>query len=102
MDVDTITVELLDERVEFSIVELTELCGTTLAEIHDLIAEGIVTPTGAHPETWRFSGTSLVRIRTVLRLEAELGVNRAGAALALELIEQVAELERRLRQLGAG
>jgi chaperone modulatory protein CbpM len=87
--------------VQYTFYEVAELCETTAAEITDLITEGIVTPVGAGPGTWRFTGASVLRVRTALRLEAELGLNRAGAALALELLERVAELERRLRELGA-
>lgn len=100
MERDTITVELLDEGIEISVSELTELCDTTLAEIADMIAEGIVTPVGGEPGGWRFSGLSVVRVRTALRLEAELGLNRPGVALALELLDELAALRRRLRELG--
>jgi hypothetical protein len=64
-----------------------------------LIAEGIVDPRGPEPRAWRFTGTSVVRIQTALRLERDLGLNRAGAALVLQLLDDVQELRRRLRRL---
>jgi chaperone modulatory protein CbpM len=36
----------------------------------------------------------------VLRLERDLGVNRAGAALALDLLDQLAALRARLARHG--
>jgi chaperone modulatory protein CbpM len=36
------------------------------------------------------------RVRTVVRLQRDLGVNLPGAALALELLERIEELQRRL------
>jgi chaperone modulatory protein CbpM len=95
-----IAAELLDERVEFTLREVSHLCGVGPDEVVELIAEGIVTPRGAgEPRQWRFTGTSVVRIQTALRLERDLGVNRAGAALVLELLDDVQALRRRLRRL---
>jgi len=35
------------------------------------------------------------RVRTAVHLQRDLGVNLAGAALALELLDRIAELEHR-------
>ena len=41
---------------------------------------------------WHFPGYCLRRVRIVQRLESDLGLNLAGAALALELLEEVEDL----------
>jgi hypothetical protein len=43
---------------------------------------------------WRFHIGSVRRVRMVRRLQRDLGVNLPGAALALELLDRIAKLER--------
>ena len=79
------------------LVTLAELCRSCTVEIETvslLVTEGILDPVGAELEQWRFSITSLRRVKTVIHLQRDLGVNLAGAALALELMDQIAELKR--------
>ena len=45
---------------------------------------------------WRFSASCLRRARIAQRLECDLGVNLAGAALALELLDEVERLSAKL------
>jgi chaperone modulatory protein CbpM len=55
-----------------------------------------VEPIGRRPESWQFRGVSLRRIRCAQRLEDDLGVNTAGVALVLDLLEELEELRTRL------
>ncbi len=79
---------------------VSELC--RVFELHaddliELVEYGVVEPaTGRHPAEWRFSGHALVRIRRALRLRHDLAVGPAGAALALDLIEELGRLRARL------
>jgi chaperone modulatory protein CbpM len=102
MDESLVAAELLDERAEFTLREVVRLCRIGPDQVVELVAEGIVAPQGEAPLEWRFSGTSVVRIQTALRLEQDLGVNRAGAALVLDLLEDLRELERRLQRQTEG
>ena len=45
---------------------------------------------------WQFSANSVLRIHTVTRLQQDLGVNLAGAVLALELLDEVKTLRRQV------
>jgi chaperone modulatory protein CbpM len=47
----------------------------------------------------RFTRSSVVRVRTVLRMQRDLNVNLAGAALALDLLERIETLQARLRSI---
>ena len=94
-----VTGDLLDEEFELSFVELCRACRLPAERIEMLIAEGVIEPRGRDPRSWRFTGVTLTRIRTVQRLEQDLGVNPSGAALALELIEEITHLRRRVRRL---
>ena len=46
----------------------------------------------------RFHGDSLARMRLATRLMQDLEINTAGVALALDLLDRIAELESRLRR----
>ena len=86
---------IVDEHAELTLVELSLACGRPAEWILELVDEGILEPVGQDQPHWRFHGVSLRRARIVNRLQSDLGVNLAGAALALDLIEEVAELRRR-------
>ena len=91
---------LLDDQIVFNLRETCQICGTPAEAVIEMVDEGIVLPCGATPRDWRFSGTMIKRLQTALRLEHDLGVNLAGAALVLELLEELDELRclrRRLR-----
>jgi chaperone modulatory protein CbpM len=56
----------------------------------------VLQPRGASRESWRFGGDALARIRLATRLSRDLDVNTSGVALALDLLDRIAELESRL------
>jgi chaperone modulatory protein CbpM len=49
---------------------------------------------------WRFSGGTVVRVRSALRLQRDLGVNLAGIGLALDLMEELEGLRAQLHRQG--
>ena len=49
----------------------------------------------------RFRGASLPRARVAVRLTRDLEVNTAGVALALDLLDEIAELRSQLARAGA-
>ena len=58
---------------------------------------GILEPLGKQGRHWRFRANSVKRARVAMRLHRDLGVNLAGAALALDLLERIERLDSRLR-----
>lgn len=98
-ELSLLTGEVLEEEVELSLAELCSTCRVPAERIFELVEEGILEPRGHTSALWRFSGVSVYRVRCVQRLENDLGVNVAGAALALELIGQLDELRMRLQRL---
>jgi len=90
---------IVDDEAEFSLVELSHACGRSADWVLELVEEGVIEPIGNDQAHWRFRGTCLRRVRIVERLETDLGVNLAGAALALELLEEVETLRRKLGNL---
>lgn len=91
---------ILEEQSDLTLTELGRACAVHVDFIVELVAEGILTPFGREPHRWRFSGLHMRRARVALRLQRDLGVNFAGAALALQLLDELETLRARLRILG--
>ncbi len=89
--------ELLDDT-ELTLAELCRTCRLSAEQVLELVEEGIVQPRGRQVEQWRFHGTCVRRIRCAVTLRRDLGVNWAGAGLALELLEEIDTLRRRLQR----
>lgn len=79
--------------------QLCHACGVHADWIVSLVEESIIEPQGNEVHLWRFSGTSLVRVRSALRLQRDLGVNLAGIALALDLMEELENLRAQLKTM---
>ncbi len=108
---------VVEEQIEFTLVELSRACGADEEQITALIVEGVIEPIAPAGETapayagrrrtpaapraqWRFSGSSLRRARLAMSLARDLEVNPPGVALALDLIAEIDELRAQLHRLG--
>ena len=91
--------DLIDEDVEMTLAQLCRACEISEAQIIELVEQGIIDPLGPEPAEWRFVSISLRRVRITRNLQRDLGVNAPGAALALELLEEIEDLRARLRRL---
>jgi chaperone modulatory protein CbpM len=90
--------QIVDEDVEFTLVELSRVSGASAEEITLWVAEGAFEPKGAGPQEWRFSGASLCRVRTAFRLARDLQINASGIALALDLLDEIEALKTRSKR----
>ena len=88
------------EEDSLTLGQLCRACGVHADWIISLVEESIIEPQGKEMRLWRFSGASLIRTRSALRLQRDLGVNLAGIALALDLIEELESLREQLKMLG--
>ena len=93
-----VTGDVMDDNQAISMVELCRCCSLPAEQVVSMINNGIVEPIESHItiSRWQFSGDSVIRIQTAIRLERDLGVNLAGAALALELLDEVKSLRQQL------
>jgi chaperone modulatory protein CbpM len=91
---------LLDERAVLTLAEVCRACAVHAERIVELVEEGVLAPDGRESRQWRFTGTQLRYATIAVRLQSDLGVNPAGAALALQLLEEVEALRTRVRALG--
>lgn len=87
--------QILEEETPLSLEELCRACAAEREVIVELVEEGVleVDAGGLH-----FTGRSLRRARMALRLQRDLGVNVAGVALVIELLERIEVLERGQRK----
>jgi chaperone modulatory protein CbpM len=85
--------KILDDENDLSLIQLCDICNLTPELIIEMVNEGILDPTGENKKSWRFSYTIIERVHKVQRLQNDLNVNLAGAALALHLLEKIEQLE---------
>ena len=85
---------LLDSRTTFTLVEFCSACGVEQRRVIEMVEEGVIEPI-ADQDDWQFHGEALLRAKRALRLVRDLGVNWPGAALALDLLEEIERLRRR-------
>ena len=88
--------EVIETRVELTLNDLCEICSVSSERVVRLVDEGLVEPVGSEPSEWLFSGRSVRRIVVAERLSRDLRVNEAGAALVLDLLDEVKQLRQRL------
>jgi chaperone modulatory protein CbpM len=89
----------LGEGDWIAVTEVCRLCLIDMTAVIELVELGVATSRGPSPEQWVLPAASLPRLLLAGRLIRDLGVNVTGAALAVELLEDRGDLERRLRRL---
>lgn len=87
---------VVEEEVQLTTIELCRACAASEQQIEVWVLEGVLQPSGESPDEWRFAGNSLARMRLATRLMRDLDLNTPGVALALDLLDRIAELETRL------
>lgn len=90
---------LLDDSVEFSLSDVCHTCHVHAEVVMQLVEVGALEPHGQKPSQWRFTGHAIRRLVRAINLQRDLGINLAGAALALELLDEIDYLRDRLRIL---
>ena len=91
-----IRAEVVEEVVEFTLVELSQACNATPAQLAALVAEGVLAPAGQTGDDWRFAGTALRRARLALRLARDLELTPPALALVLDMLDEITSLRARL------
>ena len=87
---------VVENEVHMTIVELSHASRTPEDLIMTWVSEGVLSPAGSSPQDWRFSGDSLLRAKTAAQLTHDLELNVPGVALALDLLDEIAQLRARL------
>ena len=92
-----LSVEIIDDQATFTLAELCRCFDVQAEVIEELVEQGILEPVGQEGRHWCFPSSALRRTRITLRLRRDLGVNLSGAALVLDLLDRIEELDTRLR-----
>ena len=86
-----VTEVLIDEQPKLNLDELCAACQVTPEFIDDLIDYGIL-----ELESTEFNAEHLRRVRTVVRLQHDLEVNLPGAAVILDLMDELDDMRKQL------
>ncbi|MEP2031390.1 MAG: chaperone modulator CbpM [Paracoccaceae bacterium] len=88
-----LTGELLDSLTS---VELCRFCDADENWVTELVGHGVLDPEGRSFQEWHFRGVNIVRAKKARRLQRDLGINVAGIAMVLDLLQEREELLRAL------
>ena len=86
------------EESRFSLDELCDVCQVPSGFVFELIEYAILHPEGEE-DAWIFNVSQLARLQTTMRLQRDLEVNLAGAALVLDLLDEIEDLENKVALL---
>jgi chaperone modulatory protein CbpM len=87
---------IVEQSIELDLDQLSSSLGCDVDLIVTLVHEGALEVQGDTPTQWRFHGSALQRARRAVRLVRDLDINPPGVALALDLLDQVRQLEAQL------
>jgi chaperone modulatory protein CbpM len=90
---------ILEDQTELTLGDICRACAAEAPLIVEMVDEGVLIPSGNAPAQWRFTGVHIQRAKTALTLQRDLGVNLPGAALAIQLIEELESLRAQLHRL---
>jgi chaperone modulatory protein CbpM len=90
---------ILEEQTELTLADVSRACAVHAEYIVELVEEGVLSPAGREPASWRFTGVHMHRATMSLRLQRDLKINLAGVALALQLLEEIEALRSRIRAM---
>ena len=91
---------ILEKESALTLAELCWTCQTPAETIIRMVDHGVIAPIeGTSTRQWRFHCSALIRADKALRLKQDLGINLAGTALALELLDEIDDLRQKLNQI---
>ena len=76
--------------------DLCRFCSADAEWIRELVAHGVISPRGRSESSWEFHGISISRAKKARRLNRDLGINAAGVAMVLDLLDERDRLMRRI------
>ncbi len=95
---DILSGYIVENEPRLTLRQLCDACAVRAEYIIELVDEGFIEPSGIERSHWCFSGVSIKRVQRARRLQQDLGINLAGVALAVELIDEIEHLRARLER----
>ncbi len=93
---DILSGNIVENETRLTLRQLCDSCAVRAEYIIDLVDEGFIEPSGVEKSHWCFSGVSIKRVQKAKRLQRDLGINLAGVALVIDLIDEIEYLRARL------
>jgi len=96
---DILSGHIVENETRLTLRQLCDSCAVRAEYIIELVDEGFIEPSGVEKSHWCFSGVSIKRVQKAKRLQRDLGINLAGVALAIDLIDEIEYLRARLESM---
>jgi len=96
---DILTGKIVENETRLTLRQLCDACAVRAEYIIELVDEGFIEPSGVEKSHWCFNGVSIRRVQKAKRLQHDLGVNLAGVALAIDLMDEIDFLRARLDRM---
>ena len=93
---DILSGHIVENETRLTLRQLCDACAVRADYIIELVDEGFIEPSGVEKSHWCFSGVSIKRVQKAKRLQRDLGINLAGVALVIDLIDEIEYLRARL------
>ena len=82
------------ESNEVTLDNLAALAGIHPALVERFVEYGLIDPIATHGSLFLFDSSKSLRLRSIMRLRNDLGINLQGVAVVLDLIQRLSDLER--------
>jgi chaperone modulatory protein CbpM len=96
--IDIFSGNIVEDETRLTMRQLCDACAVRAEYIIELVNEGFIEPSGVEKSHWCFSGLSIRRVHKEKRLQHDLGINLAGVALVVELMDEIEQLRARLER----
>jgi chaperone modulatory protein CbpM len=93
--VATAAASVMDESLELTLQQFCRYSDLESEQIVEMVAEGIIEPSGTRPAEWLFNGYMLKRVQIAVRLQRDLEINLPGVAVILELLNELEQLRQK-------
>lgn len=94
---ETLIGEILNDENEISLRQICNACQLPAEIVIEYVEYGVIEPIQSSNANLFFHSHCINRILTARRLQDDLGLNNAGVALAIDLIDELNEVRHRLR-----
>ncbi len=94
---DILSGQIIENKTRLTMRQLCDACAVHAEYIIELVDEGFIDPSGVEKSHWCFDGISIKRVQKAKRLQQDLGINLAGVALVVDLMDEIEYLRIKLR-----
>ena len=94
-----VTGMIVDEALQLTFVEICKHHAISEDTLLDMLEQGLLEEVAIPHKQLTFQGAHLTRVLSACRLHRDLGINSPGVILALELMDELEDLQQQLQIL---